>query len=46
MHHGYGILDKAIDCMNIRDREDFRKFVSKIQYLTHTSCVYQKKIIR
>ena len=29
MHHGYGNLDKAIDVMNLKDREDFRKFVNK-----------------
>ena len=28
MHHGYGVLDKAINVMNIKDRIDFKKFVS------------------
>jgi hypothetical protein len=27
MHHGYGNFDKAINFMNINDREEFRKFV-------------------
>ena len=28
MHHGHGNLDKAIDVMDIKDREDFRYFVN------------------
>ena len=28
MHHGYGVLDKAIDSMNNKDKNEFRKFVS------------------
>jgi hypothetical protein len=27
MHHGYGNFDKAINFMNVNDREEFRKFV-------------------
>ena len=46
MHHGYGILDKAIDCMNIRDREDFRKFVSKNSIFNpHIMCISKKKLL-
>ncbi len=28
MHHGYGNLDKAIDVLNNRDRDDFRTYVN------------------
>tara|TARA_S200000501_G_C20804320_1_gene735436 strand:- start:239 stop:1054 length:816 start_codon:yes stop_codon:yes gene_type:complete len=28
MFHGIGVLDKAIDLLNIKDREDFREFVN------------------
>ena len=28
MHHGYGILDKAISVMNVKDKADFKKYVS------------------
>ena len=28
MHHGYGNLDKAINCMNKKDKEDFRNYMS------------------
>ena len=28
MHHGYGNLDKAINVMNLNDREDFREYVN------------------
>jgi len=46
MHHGYGILDKAIDCMNIRDREDFRRFVSKNSIFNpHIMCISKKKLL-
>ena len=46
MHHGYGVLDKAIDCMNIKDREDFRKFVSKNSIFNpHIMCISKKKIL-
>ena len=29
MNHGYNVLDRAINVMNIKDREDFRNFVNK-----------------
>ena len=29
MHHGYGVLDKAIDCMNRKEQEEFRDYVSQ-----------------
>ena len=28
MHHGFGVLDKAIDQMQSNDREEFRYFVN------------------
>jgi len=28
MFHGIGVLDKAINLLNTRDREDFRKYVA------------------
>ena len=28
IHHGYSVLDKAIDVMDVKDREDFRNFVN------------------
>ena len=28
MHHGYGNLDKAINCLNENDKEDFRNYMS------------------
>ena len=45
MHHGYGVLDKAIDVMNTNDREDFRKFVNtKIKFSPHIMFISKKKI--
>ena len=32
MHHGYGVLDKAIDVLKIEDREEFRNYVNKRSY--------------
>ena len=29
MHHGFGVLDKAINIMKNEDREKFREFVNK-----------------
>ncbi len=46
MHHGFGILDKAIDCMNERDREEFRNFVSKNSIFNpHIMCISKKTIL-
>jgi hypothetical protein len=46
MHHGYGILDKAIDCMNQKDRDEFRKFVSKNSIFNpHIMCISKKIIL-
>tara|TARA_B100001063_G_C16762022_1_gene556473 strand:+ start:1637 stop:2446 length:810 start_codon:yes stop_codon:yes gene_type:complete len=47
MHHGYGILDKAINCMNNKDREDFRKFVSETSIFNpHIMCISKKPILK
>ena len=46
MHHGFGVLDKAIDTMNITDRENFRKFVNKeIKFNPHIMVISKKKIL-
>ena len=46
MHHGYGILDKAIDVMNINDREEFRDYVNKkLEFSPHIMFISKKKII-
>ena len=46
MHHGFGVLDKAIDKMNIKDRESFRKFVNKeIKFNPHIMVISKKKIL-
>ena len=29
MHHGYGVLDKAIELLNFNEKEEFRKYVNK-----------------
>ena len=29
MYHGFGNLDKAIDLLDVENREDFRSFVNK-----------------
>ena len=44
MHHGYGILDKAINVMNIKDREEFRNFVNnKLKFSPHIMFISKKK---
>ena len=46
MHHGFGVLDRAIDRMNIKDRESFRKFVNKeIKFNPHIMVISKKKIL-
>ena len=46
MHHGYGILDKAIDVMNIQDREEFRSFVNnRLKFSPHIMFISKKKTI-
>ena len=44
MHHGFGVLDKAINRMNIKDRERFRKFVNtEIKFNPHIMVISKKK---
>ncbi len=44
MHHGFGVLDRAIDSMNIIDRENFRKFVNEeIKFNPHIMVISKKK---
>ena len=46
MHHGYGVLDRAIDVMDIKDRDDFRNFVNtKNFYNPHIMFISKKKTL-
>ncbi|MDB9739585.1 DUF4422 domain-containing protein [Candidatus Pelagibacter sp.] len=46
MHHGYGVLDKAISFMSDKDKQDFQKYVStNTTYNPHIMFVAKKKII-
>tara|TARA_E500000178_G_C16938893_1_gene715367 strand:+ start:43 stop:843 length:801 start_codon:yes stop_codon:yes gene_type:complete len=46
MHHGYNVLDRAIDVMDEKDREDFRNFVNtKNLYNPHIMFISKKKIL-
>ena len=46
MHHGYGVLTKAIDCMNYKDKNEFKKFVSNNSIFNpHIMCISKKKIL-
>ena len=46
IHHGYSVLDKAIDVMNVKDREDFRNFVNKNKsYNPHIMFVAKKDLL-
>tara|TARA_B100000886_G_scaffold241870_1_gene169801 strand:- start:1969 stop:2769 length:801 start_codon:yes stop_codon:yes gene_type:complete len=46
MHHGFGVLDKAIDIMHLNDREKFRKFVNKeVKFNPHIMVISKKKIL-
>ena len=45
MHHGFGVLDKAIDQMQNKDREEFRYFVNtKNKFNPHIMFISKKKI--
>ena len=47
MHHGHGILNKAIFQLNKKDREDFKKFVTKnTSFNPHIMCISKKKILK
>ena len=46
MHHGYNVLNKAIDVMNDKDREEFRDYVNKNNfYNPHIMFISKKKIL-
>ena len=46
MHHGYGILNKAIEVMNIEDRNSFRDYVNTKDYFNpHIMFISKKKIM-
>ena len=46
MHHGYGNLDKAIEVMNINDREDFREYVNtQNTFNPNNMFIAKKKIV-
>ena len=46
MHHGYGVLDKAINVMNNNDRKGFRDFVNnKTSFSPNIMFITQKKIM-
>ena len=45
MHHGYGNLDKAINVMNLNDREDFREYVNtNIGFSANNMFIAKKEI--
>lgn len=46
MHHGFGILDKAIDVLKKEDREEFRKYVNtRSFYNPHIMFISKKDIM-
>ena len=46
MHHGYGVLDKAINVLKEEDREEFRNYVNNRSfYNPHIMFVSKKKIM-
>ena len=46
MHHGYGVLDKAINLMDLKDREEFRHFIStKNTFSPHIMFITKKKFM-
>ncbi len=46
MHHGFGVLDKAINMLKDNDKEEFRNYVnSKTFYNPHIMFVSKKKIM-
>ena len=45
MHHGYCNLDKAIDLLDVNDREDFRNYVNTYNYYNpHIMFITKSKI--
>ena len=45
MHHGFGILDKAIDVLKKEDREEFRNYVNTRTYYNPHIMFISKKIL-
>ncbi len=46
MHHGHGVIDKAIDLMDKKDRDEFRNYVNtKSYYNPHIMFISKKKIM-
>ena len=47
LHHGYGVLDKAINEMHEKDKSDFAEFVEKkTMYNPHIMFISKKKILK
>lgn len=47
MHHGYGNLDKAIELLDLNDRNDFSEYVKSNNYFNpHIMFIAKKKIIQ
>ncbi len=47
MHHGYGNLDKAINCMNDKDKEDFKNYMSiNVQFNPHIMFISKPEIAK
>ena len=38
MYHGFSNLDKAIELLDINDKEDFRNYVIQRAHLTLSTC--------
>ena len=46
MHHGYGVLDRAISFIKEEDQTDFKKFINEnTQFNPHIMFISKKKII-
>ena len=45
MHHGYGVIDKAINELSEKDKEDFKIFLKKKKFNPHIMFISKKKII-
>ena len=46
MHHGHGILERAIQLIDMKDRKAFADFVNKnYKFNPHIMCIAKKKIL-
>ena len=46
MHHGYKVLEKAIDIMHVKDKLDFKKFVvTNTKFNPHIMFIARKKVM-